>query len=153
MRYTEEVTINKPRDEVLALFDNPDNMRHWQTGFISMTPMEGAPGQVGSTSKLHYKIGKREVEMVETITVRDLPEKFCGTYEAKGVWNALENRFEALDAGTTKWTSEVEFRFSSWMMKIMALVMPGAFRKQTRTFMEDFKAFAEQGISVADRSG
>lgn len=30
MRYVCEVTIEKPRDEVLELFDNPDNLYKWQ---------------------------------------------------------------------------------------------------------------------------
>ncbi len=35
-------------------------------------------------------------------------------------------------------------------MKLVALLMPGSFRKQTQEHMQDFKAFAEQGKDVRD---
>jgi len=33
MKYTSEVTINLPRDRVVELFDDPDNLPKWQKGF------------------------------------------------------------------------------------------------------------------------
>lgn len=33
-------------------------------------------------------------------------------------------------------------------MKIIGKLMPGEFKKQSRQFMEDFKAFAEDGKKV-----
>lgn len=53
-----------------------------------------------------------KIEMIETITVRNLPAEFSGTYEIKGVFNI-------------------------------------AFPKQSQQFLENFKAFAETGASVA----
>ena len=35
-------------------------------------------------------------------------------------------------------------------MRLVSLVMRGAFRKQSLQHMEDFKAFAEQGIDVRE---
>lgn len=35
--------------------------------------------------KLSYKMGKREVEMIETIIIHELPEKFHRSYDADGV--------------------------------------------------------------------
>jgi hypothetical protein len=36
-------------------------------------------------------------------------------------------------------------------MKLMAFIMPGEFKKQSQKYADDFKAFAEQGVSVADQ--
>jgi hypothetical protein len=80
--------------------------------------------------------------MIETITVRNLPAEFSGTYEAKGVFNIVRNRFTDLGNGRTRYTSEQEFRFSGFM-KIIAMLMPGSFKKQSVKYLEDFKAFAE----------
>jgi hypothetical protein len=38
-------------------------------------------------------------------------------------------------------------------MRLVALLMPGAFRKQSQQHMQDFKAFAEQGQDVRDAKG
>lgn len=143
MKYSLTTEINQPIDKVIELFDNPDNMAKWQEGFISFEPLEGTPGQPGATSKLKYKMGKREIEMVETILVRDLPREFSGTYDAKGVHNVVKNFFEKIDDNTTKYTTEQEFQFTSFMMKVFGLLMPGAFKKQSCKYMDDFKAFAE----------
>ena len=36
-----------------------------------------------------------------------------------------------------------EFRSTNLLMKLMAVLLPGLFKKQTRQFMTQFKAFAE----------
>ena len=142
MKYANEIEIKLPRQKVIELFDNPDNMPKWQEGFVSFEPQSGKPGEEGSTAKLNYKMGKREVEMIETITKRNLPDEFNGTYEAKGVFNIVNNSFIVLDKNKTKWVSENEFQFKGFM-KIIAFLMPGAFKKQSFKYMKDFKKFAE----------
>ena len=54
------------------------------------------------------------------------------------------------EEGKTRWISESEFQFSSLGMKLMAFLMPGAFKKQSMKYAVDFKNFAEKGISVLD---
>ena len=36
------------------------------------------------------------------------------------------------------------------LMRLVGLLMPGAFRKQSQQHMQDFKAFAEQGVDVRE---
>ena len=146
MKYGNEVVIKLPRERVIELFDDEKNLFRWQPELMSFEHLSGQKGQPGARSLLKYKMGEREVEMTETITVRNLPDEFSGTYQAKGVWNEVVNRFEALDEHTTKWTSYSHFKFRGFM-KLMALFMPGVFKKQSQKYMDQFKAFAEeQGI-------
>lgn len=49
---------------------------------------------------------------------------------------------------TTLWVSESEYRFEGLMMRMVGLMMPRTFRKQSQQHMQDFKAFAEQGHDV-----
>jgi len=112
-------------------------------GLQSFEHLSGTPGQPGAKSKLKFKMGKREIEMIETITVRNLPEEFSGTYEAKGVFNIVKNKFIPVGENKTKHIAESEFQFRG-MMKIMGILMPGAFKKQSMKYLNDFKIFAEQ---------
>lgn len=96
MNYSSEIEIDRPVDKVVELFDNPDNMDKWMQGLESFERISGKPGQVGAKSLLKFKMGKRKIEMIETITVSNLPEEFSGTYEAKGVYNIVKNRFVPL---------------------------------------------------------
>ena len=144
MKYTTRIQINLPRNKVIELFDNTENMFKWQSGLQSFNHLSGEPGQVGARSKLIYKMGRREVEMVETITKRQFPDEFHGTYEAKNVWNRQENYFEETSDSNTTWITISEFKCSGFM-KIMCWLMPGAFKKQTLKYMNQFKKFSENG--------
>ena len=145
MKYINEVEINAPLDKVIVLFDDPANLAKWQPGLLSFEPVSGTPGQPGAKSKLKYRMGKRDVEMIETITVRDLPREFSGTYEAKGVFNYVTNRFEALGNSKTKYTTENEFKFKG-IMKLIGFLMPGAFKKQSQKYLDLFRDFAEKEV-------
>ncbi len=142
MKFSVSIEIDKPLDDVIRLFDDPDNLYKWMEGLESFEHLDGVPGQVGARSRLRFKMGKREFEMIETITERDLPRSFEGTYDADGVVNVVRNKFEPLGEDRTLYTSENEFQFRGFM-KLVALVMPGAFRKQSMKYLEDFKRFAE----------
>jgi carbon monoxide dehydrogenase subunit G len=142
MRYTTEVTINLPRERVIELFDDVDNLKKWQPGLQSFEHISGEPGQPGAKSRLVYDMNGRKIEMIETITSRNLPDEFSGTYDAKGVHNVMVNRFYADSPDRTRWVTESEFQFGGFM-RLLGLFMRGSFPKQTRKTMEDFKRFAE----------
>ncbi len=150
MKYTTEIVVDLPRDEFLKKLDNTENMKHWQRGFEGYEQLSKNPGEEGARMNLKYKMGKRDIEMVETIIKKDLPEEFHLTYDTKGVHNIQKNYFSEED-GKTRWISESEFQFSSLGMKLMGFLMPGAFKKQSMKYAIDFKNFAEKGISVLDK--
>ena len=143
MKYTCEIIIDMSRNEVVALFDNPDNMKYWQKGLLSFAHVSGQPGKPGAESILKYDMSGRKIEMIETITHNNPPEEFHATYQTNGVTNIQRNFFKEIGDGQTRWISECEFRFSGFM-KLMAIFFgKGAFKKQSMQFMEDFKSFAE----------
>src|SRR5690554_2988833 len=119
MKFTIETVINKPIDKVIKLFDNADNMSKWMEGLQSFEHISGTAGQPGAKSKLKFKMGKREIEMIETITVRNLPDEFSGIYEAQGVNNIVKNKFVKISDSKTKYITENEFQFKGFM-KIIA---------------------------------
>ena len=147
MHYTVEIDLDLPRDRVIELFDSSENLRKWQRGLQVFEPLEGEPGQPGATSRLVFQMGRRKIEMIETITERNLPDSFAGTYDAKGVHNVVRNRFVELAPDRTKWISENEFEFSGFM-KLVGLLAKSAFPKQSLEYLQDFKAFAEDGVDV-----
>ena len=142
MKYTCEVVIDKPREDVIKSLDNPDNMKYWQKGLESFEHLNGEPGKPGAESKLVYQMGKRRIEMIETITFNDLPDEMHLNYVAKGVVNIQKNYFKE-QGDKTLWVSEAEFKFSGFM-KLMSFFMgSGAFKKQSQSYLDDFKSFAE----------
>jgi hypothetical protein len=144
MEYKLDIIINKPVAEVVALFENPDNLKEWQPELVSFEHLSGDKGQPGSKSKIVYLMGKRECEMIETIERNELPEMFIATYETNGVVNRMENRFKAVGSDQTHWTTNNEFQFTSLGMKLMGFFMKKAFPKQSMQYMQQFKDFAEK---------
>ncbi len=142
MKYEHKIEINVPRKKVVELFNSSENLKKWQPGLISFDHISGTVGETGAKSKLFYKMDKREIEMIETITSQNFPEEFSATYEAKNVWNDVVNLFMQLDDNKTLWISKNEFR-GTGVMKLMLWLMPSAFKKQSFQSMNDFKVFAE----------
>lgn len=150
MRYTTEIIVDVPIHEFIKKFDNAENMKHWQKGLMKVEHISGEPGMVGAKMKLFYKTDKRTMEMIETITHRNLPHEFHGTYSVKGIDNIQENYFEEIEPARIKWTSVSDFLPLNFTMSAMLWLMPKAFKKQSVQYMRDFKNFAEKGISVAN---
>ncbi len=142
MKYELSVEIEKPIEDVIALFDSVDNLYEWMDGLESFEHLEGTPGEVGAKAKLKFDMNGRKIEMIETITVKDLPREFSATYDAQGVNNIVRNRFQKINDDRTSYETENEFQFSG-IMKIFSWIMPGQFKKQSLKYMEDFKKFAE----------
>ncbi|MFC7535149.1 SRPBCC family protein [Actinoplanes sp. GCM10030250] len=160
MKYTVSIEIAVPRDRVAQLLADPEQMPKWLRGLVLHEPISGTHGQVGTTSRVVMQMGKQEMECTETITRREpvdlraIPSGGVVFFEreivGEGMWNAARERLTEAGPQTTLWQSENEFRFNSLLMRLVGLLVPGAFRKQSQQHMQDFKAFAERGQDVRD---
>lgn len=145
MKFKCQVDIDLPREKVIELFDSVENMKHWQDGFISFEHLSGTQGEVGSKARIMYNMNGREMELIETVTVKNFPDEFSGTYVHKHMTNSMVNKFTWLGTNKTRWTAEIEYtQLNGFMIKMMAFLMPGMFKKQTQKWLEQFKAFAEK---------
>lgn len=142
MEYTHEIVINRPRDQVADLFEDPESLHEWQPEFIRTEHKSGEPGKKGAQSVMVYKRGPGTMEITEIIQVNNLPDEYIAVYETNDVVNTQHNRFIA-EGDATRWILDSTFEFKGFM-RIMGALMPGQFRKQTLKTMEAFKAFAER---------
>jgi len=147
MKYTSDVRIRLGREELLALFDNSENLKKWQPGLKHMKHLSGEPGQEGARTRLVYEGRKGDLIMTETISKKNLPDEFHFTYRAKGVFNEVYNYFSEPEKGTTLWKSVNIFQFRG-LMALMAPFMKKAFIQNTLLNMDHFKIFAETGESI-----
>jgi carbon monoxide dehydrogenase subunit G len=160
MKYTVSIEIALPLEEVVQLLADPAQLPKWLRGLVLHEPLRGTHGQVGTTSRVVMQMGTQTMELTETITRREpvnlhsIPKgsvvHFDREIVGEGMWSAVRERLSEAGPHTTLWQSESEFRFRGVLMRLVALLMPGAFRKQSQQHMQDFKAFAEQGRDVRD---
>jgi uncharacterized protein YndB with AHSA1/START domain len=151
------ITINKPIETVMQLFENQDNFKHWQAGLVDFENITSTVGKTGSKRKMKIRAAGTTISMIEKITREELPHLWEATYRTKGVVNEQSNRFRESVTTTnqgnikqTVWEAQVTFKFTG-MMRLVAKANPKMFSGQTYQFMKDFKRFAEEGISVLDR--
>ena len=163
MTYTVSIEIAMPREEVAQLLADPAHLPKWLRGLVAHEPLTGAHGQVGTRSRVVLRMGQQTMEATETITrrepadLRGIPKgsvvHFDREIVGEGMWSAVRDRLTEAGPEMTLWVSESEYRFSKLLMRLVGLLMPGAFRKQSQQHMQDFKAFAEQGQDVRDAKG
>jgi hypothetical protein len=163
MKYTVSIEIALPRERVAQLLADPAHLPKWLRGLVLHEPLSGTHGQVGTESRVVMQMGTQTMEATETITrrepadlhgiPRDSVVHFDREIVTEGMWSAARERLTEAGPERTLWESENEHRFSSVPMRLVGLVMPGAFRKQTRQHMQDFRAFAEQGTDVREATG
>lgn len=145
MKFDCEVTIDLDRDTVIHYWDNSDYMREWQDGLQSFDHMSGEEGKAGAKSRMFYKTGKREFELIETIIENNLPERFVGEYAAKSMVNTMDNSFTEIGPNQTKWEAKLDYtRFNGFLPKLMGVFMKGLFKKETQKWLNQFKEFAER---------
>ena len=160
MKYTVSIEIAMPREAVAQLLADPAHMPKWLRGLVLHEPLSGVHGQVGTKSRVVMQMGQQKFEGTETITrrqpadLRGIPKgsvvHFDREIVGEGMWSAVRDRLTEASPDTTLWVSESEYRFSGLLMRLVGLLMPGAFRKQSQQHMQDFKAFAEQGKDVRE---
>lgn len=158
MKYTISIEIAMPREAVAQLLADPTHLPQWLRGLVLHEPLRGVHGHVGTTSRVVMQMGQQQFEATETITLReptDLHEipngsvvHFAHEIVGAGMWSAVHDRLTEAGPATTRWEQESEYRFSGLLMRLVGLLMPGTFRKQSLQHMQDFKAFAEQGQDV-----
>ena len=145
MKFTCTVDVKLPIEKTIALWSDPRNLKEWQDGFISLSHLSGEEGKPGAKSRLLYKMGKREMELIETIQVANLPSEFIALYEHKHMTNLMRNSFTEISPGITRWTSEINYiKFNGFIPRIMSFLMPGMFKKQAQKWFDQFKEFAEK---------
>ncbi|MFK8009309.1 MAG: SRPBCC family protein [Saprospiraceae bacterium] len=145
MKFTCTVIIEKPINQVAELFIDPENLKEYQDGFLRKKLVSGTPAQVGTISKMFYQQGKRTMEITETVTSNNLPHEFTGFYHHIHMDNTMTNRFTALSEDRTQYDAEVEYTvLRGFMVKAMAFLFPGMFKKQVQKWLDQFKVFVEK---------
>lgn len=153
MKYTSQITIDISQEEVFKELENIENLPHWQKGLLEITPISGEPGEEGSKMKLQYQMGKQKMEIIQTMMKIDFPNEIQITHDTQDTHNIQKNVLKKTENNQTLWIYENEFKFSSLGLQFLGWIMPSVFKKQTMTNMENFKAFAEKGISIKNNDG
>ena len=141
MQYTIETTIKKPLKEVIGQFHDPSNYMKWMPGIKSHQIISGIQRDVGSKSIFKFSVNGRDFSIEETIIKNDATE-IIAKYVSNGTVNMQTTKFSAINENKTSYEVQESFKLKGFM-KVIGLVMPSSFKKQTKEFVEAFKEFCE----------
>jgi hypothetical protein len=145
MKFKGSIEIDKPQEVVSSFFINPDYLGEYQEGFLRKELVSGNAGEKGAISKMYYAMGKREMELTETVIANNLPNVFEGHYHHKHMDNTMKCTFTALEPNKTLYESEIEYTRINWVMpRLMAILFPGMYKKPAQRWLNNFKAFVEK---------
>jgi hypothetical protein len=142
MKYSLELRIEVPLQEVIRIFDHTENTFQWQPGLKNLELISGTDRSEGACYRLVYEGRKGELEVEETVLHRNLPNEYVTRQISPGVKNTIRHSFSETSDRQTLWRMENLFLFRG-MMRLMAPMMKSAFSGNTLLNMERFKEFAE----------
>jgi len=143
VKFKLELPLDKSRAEVWKAFDNPENMKKWQTTLISFERVSGTPGQPGAVSKLMFEENGRTFSLTERVTYRAELNRLDGVYENNFADNIVRNTFIEQGKDQTLWVLETEFAFKTLLMRILGPLLKNNFVARTQRDMERFKGMVE----------
>lgn len=142
MKYTFDIIIDKPLDEVIEKFQDVDGLKHWMDGFQRVEHISGTPGKKDAESIFHFKHKNKDMQIREKILEEDLPQRIKFGYHSSMGYNEVETIFEKVGEDKVKLTSNNFFDLKG-AMKIFGWIMPGVFKKQSLKYMTNFKSYCE----------
>lgn len=145
MKYTVEITIHCPINNVVDAFIAVEDFPLWQDGFQRYELLEGNMWQNGSKATIEFEQKGQKIRLEETILENHLPAKLKAKYVHKHMENFQTTFFIQNNAGQTTVISEVEYTvFKGFLPKLMAWAMPKVFEKQSLKRLHDFKLYLEK---------
>ena len=141
MKYTVEATINRPISLVVELYNAPSNHIKWMPGILSHQITSGNRREPATESTFKFKVNGRDFIIKETIIKNDSTE-IVAEFISNGAINTQVTQFSKIDDDSTSYKVNESFELKGFM-KVIGILMPGSFKKQTKQFVEAFKGFSE----------
>ncbi|NNC49360.1 MAG: SRPBCC family protein [Flaviramulus sp.] len=140
MKFICTITINKPLNIVSQYFQSPEALKNSQKDFIRIEHLSGNKGEAGAKSRLVYK----KFDLIETIVYNKLPNEFYAKYEHKNMNNSMLTKFVEINENETLMTAEIDYtKFKGFVVKLIAKLIPGLFKKQVDKWLVNFKKYVE----------
>lgn len=144
MKFETKLLINKPRFEVWKFFIDRENVKLWQPTLAKIEPIGGVQGQPGAESKWVYEENGREFALAERILSCEEPNRYESLFENAFAGNTANNLFIEQGSGETLWTIETEYKFKTFLMKVLGPFFKKNYVLRSQREMERFKEVIER---------
>lgn len=136
------ITINQPVEKVWDKLMNPDNLKFWLTGFVSVEHISGERGKTGSVSKLKFLERGKELEVTETALTVKHHQQY--TFNMTSIAFDTDTDIRLVSIGNrTEMIQTVQFFPKQFLMKLLMFFMKGVMKKRMQNELIRFKNFVE----------
>jgi len=142
MKVNESVEIDKPFDEVWAVFDEPSKQPEWLDIMKSFEQIKGEGNAKGAVQNVVFTRDSGDTELSVTILDYDPSGVVVARYEGMQLPFVLTSTFSAIDDDTTEWAAEIEVKLSL-IQKALGPVLKGAMSELAQKMGSDFKKYVE----------
>lgn len=144
MKIESRIQVERPLQEVWEWTDDPDNLAKWQKGFERYELISGELGEVGMVAHQHYKEGKREFYLRETLLEKQAPNHARLELHHKTMTSIIDMDLIATNENSTEVSClcAIELR-GIW--KILGPLMRKTFQKRQDEGFEMMKEAVEAG--------
>lgn len=136
------VTVNAPVEKVWDIFINPDYLKHWLSGFVSIEHLDGSIGKKGSTSKMKFMERGKELEAIEKVLFNNLRQQYSFEMQHETLKTLTDVRFVSIGQ-VTEIIQAVQFAPKGIFMKLMMPLMKGTMKKRMSNDLKNLKEFIE----------
>ncbi|MEU0880340.1 SRPBCC family protein [Lentzea sp. NPDC005914] len=137
MRFTKEIVLDKPIEQVRVLTSDPDHLLHWQPDLVGITQHSPTPGVAGATATLTY----RKFRFEETVLAATADER-TSRYEARGMVHTITNRYRAVDDQHTLLVCENEIR-TPFLLRLFHRRINRVLQEETERNLANLKAYID----------
>lgn len=135
------IEIEKPFDEVWAVFDDPSLQPEWLEMMKSFEQVKGDGNAKGAVQKVVFVRDSGDTSL--TVTILDYAEGLVkARYEGMQLPFELTSRFDAVDDDTTRWTAHIDVKLSL-LTKALGPVLKGPLGDLAEQMGNDFKNYME----------
>lgn len=141
MVVNESIVIDRPFDEVWAVFDDPALQPEWLEMMSSFEQVSGKGNAKGAVQRVVFERSSGETEL--TVTVLDHSEgRVKARYEGMQLPFELTSTFVEIDDDSTEWECEIDVKLSL-LTKALGPVIKGSLSDLAAQMGSDFKSYVE----------
>lgn len=136
------VVIDRPFDEVWAIFNKPALQPEWLDMMKSFKQVKGKDNAKGAVQTVVFTRESGDTELTVTVLKNDGAGHIVARYEGMQLPFVLTSTFGDVGDDSTEWHAEIEVKLNL-LQKALAPILGGAMRELAENMGDDFKAYVE----------
>lgn len=144
-KYTTQVSINKPLEEVFTMFNDSEKISNWIPELKSFEPIDEKPGKTGSTYKMVVTSRDGQEIILQEKVMAYVPNEKVTLYFDAGNMLKTDDYTFSFENGATTITNNSICKSRSYLLSCTFPYFKSILKGQDQGYLNNFKSFIESG--------